>query len=136
MPYSCVGGRPCKRCTWLFTGGDFKQSVEDATWFLLSTSSKIPGKRGKLRKEPLNKRIPVLDNRGHSHPTQIPKDAKISRFVVRKVCSEEKAPVWPENFLFMQRDEAQDSWISLAFSGEPREKDGIAQVRSLEDTFV
>lgn len=42
--------RICKQQIWIFTGGNFQASVEDAAHFFLGTYSKVTEERGKWRK--------------------------------------------------------------------------------------
>lgn len=71
------------------------QSVEGVTLFLLA---KHTGKE-KLRKGLLRKREPGLNELGNSKPVQIPKDAKIRRPSVGKLCSGQKAKCMTRKFL-------------------------------------
>lgn len=59
--------------------------------FLLAVSSKMQEERYRLKEELLSKIEPGFDNLWNSQPIWIAEDTKIRRFIVKKVCSGEKA---------------------------------------------
>lgn len=57
--------------------------------------------REKLREQLLSKSESEFDGFENFQPIQTVKNAKIRRFIVKKVCSEEKPKIWLDNLLLV-----------------------------------